>query len=79
MAIFSIFTTEKKSANFFSLSPLSLFVEWEEFDVDATVGLIDGGRVPGHPPVVMQDSLESCSYHCYHISWRNISASTTEK
>ncbi len=47
-----------KNQQIFLSFSVSLFVEWEEFDVDAAVGLIDGGRVPGHSAVVMQDSLE---------------------
>ena len=34
-----------------------LRVEGEELDVDPAVGLVDGRRGPGHPPVVVQDRL----------------------
>ncbi len=63
----SLSSQQEKNLQIFLSFSVSLFVEWEEFDVDATVGLIDGWRVPGHPAVVMQDSLESCRYQCYHL------------
>ena len=36
----------------------NLFVEGEELDVDAAVGLVDGRRGPCHAAVVVQNSLK---------------------